>query len=173
MVQITNVVVQTDLSTDIDLVHLVNHARDIRYDPGLFSAAIWKHKKIGGCCLVFKNGKLNCNGNRNIHEARKRIRQYARLIQNQGFPVNIHKIELITMSAVYQTSSQLDFKKICKLPNATYEPEIHNAAMVKRGKVHFNCFHTGKVVMTGLRDINAIYPTLLELELCTVDDHVT
>ena len=86
--------------------------------------------------------------------------------------MNIHKIEIITMSAVHQTSSQLDFKKICELPGGMYEPEIHNAAMLKRGKVHFNCFHTGRIVITGLRDINAIYPVLLELELCTVDDHV-
>lgn len=168
MVEIVNVVVQTDLHACVDLVHLVKHTMNIRYDPALFSAAIWQHRKIGGCCLVFKNGKLNCNGNRNIREGRKRIRQYARLIQKQGFPVNIHKIDVITMSAVHQISSKLDFSKLCKLlPSAIYEPEIHNAAMLKRGKVHFNCFQTGNVVSTGLRDTSVIYPTLLELELCT------
>ena len=167
MVQITNVVVQTDLSTDIDLVHLVNHTVDIKYDPGVFSAAIWKHRKIGGCCLVFSNGKLNCNGNRSIQEAKKRIRRYARLLQKHGFPVKIQQIDVITMSAVHQTSSKLDYKKLCNILGATYEPEIHNAAMLKRGKVHFNCFHTGKVVITGLRNPSTIYPTLLELELCT------
>ena len=168
MLQVTNVVVQTDLQASIDLHYLVNRVRDIRYDPGLFSAAIWRHKKIGGSCLVFHNGKLNCNGNRNIQQAKKRIRQYARLIQKQGFPaVTIKKIEVITMSAVYQLSSCLDLNKACEIvPGIRYDPEILNAAMLKRGNVHFNCFHTGKVVITGIKNINVIYPTLLELELC-------
>ena len=169
MVQITNVVVQTDLHASIDLPYLANNAMDIRYDPGLFSAAMWQHRKIGGSCLVFGNGKLNCNGNRSIHQAKKRIRQYARLIQKLGFCVNLDNIDVVTMSAVHQVSSTLDFNKMCKLLGATYEPEIYNAAMLKRGKVHYNCFHTGKVVITGIRNIDIVYPTLLELELCTMD----
>lgn len=173
MLQITNVVVQTDLHNIIDLTHLTNNSRDIRYDPRVFSAAIWKHKKIGGCCLVFRTGKLNCNGNRSVDEARKRIRQYARLIQKHGFGGNLQNIDIITMSAVYQVSSNFDFNKLQGILGATYEPELHNAAMLKRGKIHYNCFHTGKVVITGIKNTDAIYPTLLELELCTKEGHVT
>ena len=164
MVLITNVVVQTDLSTCIDLALLARNATNIVYDPRVFSAARWKHRKIGGCCLVFGNGKLNCNGNRSIEQARKRIRQYARLLQKHG---KIAKIDVITMTAVYETSSGLSVNKLCDMLGATYEPDVHNAAMLKRGKVHYNCFHTGKVVITGIRNIAVVYPTLLELELCT------
>ena len=169
MVQITNVVVQTDLQVTIDLRYLVNNTRDIRYDPKIFSGAIWHNRRIGGSCLVFHNGKLNCNGNRSIHQAKKRTRQYARALQKLGFCVRLQKIDLITMSAVHTLSSTLDFSKMCTLLEATYDPEIYNAAMLKKGKVHFNCFHTGKVVITGIKNINVIYPTLLELELCTSD----
>ena len=169
MVQVTNVVVQTDLQVSIDLRYLASKARDIRYDPALFSAAIWRHKKIGGSCLVFRNGKLNCNGNRSIPQARTRIRQYARLIQKQGYHVIMKKIDVITITAVYQCTSSLDFNKLCKFLGARYEPEICNYARLKRMKVQYNCFHTGKVVMTGIRNLNVIYPTLLELELCTSD----
>lgn len=167
MVQITNVVVQTDLRTVIDLTHLANKVRDIRYDPGLFSAAIWKHRKIGGSCLVFRNGKMSCNGNRSVDQAKKRTRQYARLIQKQGFSVHLQNIDVVTISAVHELSSLLDFNKMCHFLGATYDPELHNAAMLKKGKLHFNCFRTGKVSITGIKNISAIYPTLLELELCT------
>lgn len=169
MVQITNVVVQTDLQVSIDLRHLVNTVRDIRYDPGLFSGAIWQHKKIGGCCLVFYNGKLNCNGNRSMEEAKKRTRRYARLIQKLGYAVKLQKIELVTMTAVHELSAALDFNKLCTfLHGANYEPELHNAAMFKRGRVNYSCFRSGKVVITGLRNLEKIHATLLELELCTV-----
>ena len=162
---ITNVVVQTDLRTSIDLTRLARTATNIVYDPRVFSAAIWKHRKIGGCCLVFNTGKLSCNGNRSIEQARKRIRQYARLIQKNGV---IKKIDVITMTAVHQVSSGLDLNKMRSMLGATYEPDVHNAAMLKRGRVHYSCFHTGKVVIMGIRNIDVIYPTLLELELCTI-----
>ena len=161
MVQITNVVVHTDLHTAIDLTQL--NDQDIRYDPETFSGAIWKHREIGGCCLVFRNGKLNCSGNRSVQEAKKRIKQYAGLLHQSP-----SKIEVITMSAVHQLSTELDYRRTLELLGATYEPEIHNAVMLKRGKIHYNCFRTGKVIIMGIRDIDDIYPTLLELELCTI-----
>jgi len=168
MVQITNVVVQADLHVSVDLKHLANNARDIRYDPKLFSGAIWHHRKIGGCCLVFYNGKLNCNGNKNITEAKKRIRQYARLIQKLGYVVKLYKIEVVTMTAVHKLSSPLDVPTVLSTLNgASYEPELHNAIMLKRGRIHYNCFQSGKVVITGLHNVQTIYATLLELELCT------
>jgi len=167
MVQITNVVVQTDLHVAIDLRDLANNTRDFIYDPAIFTGAIWKHRKIGGCCLVFHNGKINCNGNRNFQQAKKRIRQYARVIQKLGYEVKLEKIELVTMTAVHQLSSILDYNKVCNILGATYEPEIHNAAMLKRGKVHYNCFQSGKIVITGVHNVERVYGTLLELELCT------
>ena len=169
MVRIVNVVIQGDLHATVDLDFLTTHVTDMKYDPKNFSGAVWKDKEIGGCCLLFKNGKLSCNGNRTVREAKTRIRQYAELIERQGFSTNIQNIRIITMTGVYQVSARLDFNKLCKILGASYEPEIHNAAMLKREKVHYNCFHTGKVVITGIKDIDAIYPTLLELELCTMD----
>ena len=171
MVAITNVVVQTDLQASIDLKRLANYTRDIRYDPSKFSGAVWQHKYIGGNCLVFSNGKLSCNGNKSINEARRRLRQYCRIIQRLGIPVQLHKIEIVTMSAVHQLSDRLDFHQMCATLGASYDTEFFNAAMMKKGRIHFNCFHTGKVVITGIRrmrDLDAvIYPALLELELCT------
>lgn len=168
MVQVTNVVVHAALHTTIDLEHLAKSIIDIRYDPTIFPAVIWQHRKIGGNCLVFKNGKLNCSGSSSVQQAKKRLRQYARLIQKLGYDVVLNKIDLITMSAVHQLSSRLDFTQLCKDLHASYEPDVHNAAMLKRGRLHFNCFHTGKVVITGIKNLDDIYPILLELELCTL-----
>lgn len=171
MVHITNVVVQADLQVKIDLTYLTNHSRDVQYDPARFTGVIWRHKKIGGSCLVFSNGKINCNGNKNLAEAKRRVRQYARLIQKQGFPVLLKTIHLITMSAVHIISSPLNLKEVHETLGAVYEPETLNAAILKKQRMNFNCFQSGAVVITGIRSMrdlnNIVYPTLLELELCT------
>jgi len=168
MVQVTNVVVHAALQVTVDLKQVANSTRDVRYDPTLFSAVIWQHRKIGGNCLVFKNGKVNCSGSKSVQQAKKRLRQYARLIQKLGYNVMLGKIDLVTMSAVHQLSSRLNFQKMCEDLGAMYQPEIHNAAMLKLGNLHFMCFHTGKVVITGIKNLDVIYPILLELELCTL-----
>ena len=136
MVELTNVVVQADLSCSINLKHLANNTRDIKYDPGRFTGAIWQHRLIGGNCLVFHNGKVNCNGNKSIHQAKKRLRQYARLLQRHGFQVTLKKIELITMSAVHRLSSTLELKEVSAMLGAEYNPEILNAAILKKKRIN-------------------------------------
>ena len=54
------------------------------------------------------------------------------------------------------------------LPGATYEPEIYYALNIKRKRVHFTVYRTGKVVISGITSEHVIddivNPTLLELE---------
>lgn len=168
---ITNVVVQSDTHAHIDLAHLARNTRDIIYNPHTFTGALWKHKRIGGHCMVFPNGKLICNGNKSMADARRRVRQYARLLQRLGFSVTLKKVALITMSAVYKLSAALDFEQVCSLLGASYNPEILNAAILKRGRINLTCFQSGTIVITGIRSMQhasrVIYPTILELELCT------
>ncbi len=167
MVRITNVVVQAALHVTVDLEHIASSNRDIRYNPAIFSGIIWQHRKIGGNCLVFQNGRINCSGSKSLQEAKRRLRQYARLIQKLGYDVKLSRIDLVTMSGVHQLSARLNFREMCETLDATYHPDVHNAAMLKRGRLHFNCFHTGKVVITGIKNVEVLYPILLELELCT------
>jgi hypothetical protein len=78
----TNIVCTADLGCTIDLRGLTMTNRNIRYNPQIFSGAIWNHPRIGGCCLVFANGKMCINGKAKTPiEARKRVRRYARLVQ--------------------------------------------------------------------------------------------
>ena len=171
MVRITNVVCTAEFGVSIDLTFLAKHAKDIVYDPRHFSGVIWHHKKIGGSCLVFKNEKLNCNGNKSVSDAKRRIRQYARAIQQCGYHVTLKKIDIITMSAVHKLSNKVDLAIVREILKGTYEPEFFNAAMFKKGRLRFYCFRTGTVVITGIRNKHMlddiVYSTMIELELCT------
>ena len=50
---------------------------------------------------------------------------------------------------------------------ANYEPELLNAATFRRDRVHYTCFASGRVVVTGVKKVEETEPVLLELEMCT------
>ena len=170
MVLVTNVVCVTQLRCDVDLQRLATRSRDVEYNPRKHNCLIWKHKKIGGCCMVSRHGKLMCNGKAtSIIEARRRVRQYARLIQKAGYPIQLSRIRVITLSAIHTLSRPCNLRQLAKDLNAFYEPELFPALMFKREGVHFTCFSTGKVIVTGIKKItqlnDVVWPVIIELEL--------
>lgn len=170
MVRFTNVVCLTDLASTFDLRHIALQVTNVRYDPKRFNGLIWQHKKIGGTCLLFGSGRLVCNGNLTLTVARKRIRQYARCLEKLGYPVTLTRIHVVTRSAVHTLSQQINCAAFSShVVGASYEPEIMNAVMVKRESIHFTCFPSAKVIITGIKTRTCldrvVYPTLLEMEL--------
>ena len=170
--KITNVVFSANLCCLFDLRKLCQRLWNSRYDPKTFPGLIWQHKIIGGNCLVFSNGVINCNGKAaSFEEGRQRLRRYARQLQTRGFPVRLRDVKLITVSTSHTLSSGLDLQALAIDRALLYEPELFPALNFKIDRVNFCCFHTGKVVITGVKSSDQIddvvYPTLIELELYT------
>jgi TATA-box binding protein (TBP) (component of TFIID and TFIIIB) len=91
--QLTNVVVQADLGYSLDLRVLTYQLTNARYDPKVFSAVVWQHRKIGGNCLLFSNGKINCNGKcLSLQDGQRRLRRYARKLQKMDYPVRLTNV---------------------------------------------------------------------------------
>lgn len=169
MIEITNMVVQTQLHVQLNLKKLARTLVDVKYNPRTFSALIWHHKKIGGSCLVFNNGHIICQGSKSYEQARLRIRKYARKLQQCGYVVRLSPIQLLTASALANVQTSLNLKDVALFMNGAFEPEIFNGAVFHRGRVHFACFASGKIVITGITRLSminqVIYPTLLEIQL--------
>ena len=55
------------------------------------------------------------------------------------------------------------------MTGSTYEPELHNALMLRTCRAHFNVFATDKVVVTGVRKFSHIasdvIPTLIGMSI--------
>jgi TATA-box binding protein (TBP) (component of TFIID and TFIIIB) len=97
--QLTNVGVQADLGCSLDLRVLTYRVTNARYDPKVFSAVVWQHRKIGGNCLLFSNGKINCNGKcLSLQDVRRRLRRYARQLQKMNYPVQLTNVRVVTAS---------------------------------------------------------------------------
>lgn len=120
--------------------------------------------------MVFDNGKLMVNGKvESVQEAKQRVRQYARLIQNMGWKISFNRIEIPTISAFFKVDGPVDILKVVQYYNGSYEAEIFPAAMFVKDSIHFTCFHSGAVLMTGIKHDQQFYttviPTLLEIPL--------
>lgn len=170
--KITNVVYSAHLRCPIDLRDLCQRLSNVRYGPKTFPGLIWQHKVIGGNCLVFSNGVINCNGGASsAKDGCRRLRRYARQLQKMGLPVQLREVKMVTMSASHSLSTDLDIRTLAKERSIVYEPELFPALNFKTDGVNFCCFHTGKVVITGIKGPHQIdeivLPTLIELELYT------
>lgn len=171
MAKITNVVLTAELGCALDLKHVTNSAFFIRYNPKIFSGVIWSHRKLRATCLLFKNGKLVCTGAKSISGGRKSIRQYARILQKMGYAVNLQNIRVRTMSAVHTLQGRIKPEALVEFLGAVYEPEIFSAVRLRKEGIHYTCFHTGKVIITGIKSMKdfeeKLCETLLEMECLT------
>jgi TATA-box binding protein (TBP) (component of TFIID and TFIIIB) len=113
--QLTNVVVQTDLGCSLDLRFLTYRLTNARYDPKVFSAVVWQHRKIEGNCLLFSNGKISCSGKfLSLQDDRRCLRRYARTLQNMNYPVRLTNVRLVTASAAHQLTDRIDPTRLPK-----------------------------------------------------------
>ena len=156
MALITHRVYMADLQCALNLKHIALNTRDVVFTPKPFTVLRWKHKKIGGTCMVYATGKI-------IHHGGKhQLRKYARLLQRLGYDVRLKHIKLLTQSATY-TLPSVDYMQIVKTMNATYEPEIYHACILKRDGMNFTIYKSGKVVITGIKNIDDALGVLIEL----------
>ena len=171
--RLTNVVYQANLNVKIDLSCLVHQLHNVRYNPRIFPGLIYQNRKIGGNCLIFSNGKINCNGAcSDFDSGVKRLRRYARIVQRLGYVVRLSEVRLVTASAVHKLSGRINVKSLSRIPDFQYNPELFPAAMLRRQGIHFTCHLGGSVLITGIKhstDLdNVVFPTMVEIEFLVV-----
>ncbi len=169
----TNVVCSADLRCSLPLKQVCYQLLNVRYDPARFPGLIWQHKRIGGNCFIFSNGKIQCQGKAShLQEGIQRLRRYARSLQRLGYAVTLNNVRVTTATMFHTLSAPLDLKLLVQERQLIYEPELFPAANFKVENVTFSCFLNGKVIITGIkktRDIDdVVMPTLIELELYTL-----
>lgn len=170
--RITNVVYGANLHCPIDLRKLSDRLGDASYDPKRFTGLVWRSKLIRGCCLVFRNGKVICNGAASgFGEGLTRLRRYVKHLRRFGYVIRVSDTKLITASAFHTLSGPIDWLTYCRESGASYEPELFPAIMFRKGSIHFSCHLNGKLLITGIKSSkdldDFVYPTIIELELYT------
>jgi transcription initiation factor TFIID TATA-box-binding protein len=167
-VRLTNVVVRCNLGCMLNLKYVVSNVSNAIYNAKKYSGMIWRHRHIKSTCFVFHTGSIMCMGNNSLHGAKKDLRKYARLLNKIGYPVVLQCIRVVTKSAVATLSGKLNMTEAAEVLRGRYDPEIFIAVMLRKGNTNFTCFHSGKVIITGVKKLKTLTEMLVDLEMFTL-----
>ena len=84
-----------------------------------FDLLSWR--EFGGCCLIYKSGKIICHGNAVI--------AYCQQLQNLGY--NTKTIRIVTRSATHTLYNPVNYRILVKL-GFLWFPELFHAPRVKK-----------------------------------------
>ncbi|MBP2143662.1 transcription initiation factor TFIID TATA-box-binding protein [Methanococcus voltae] len=173
-IKIVNVVVSTQIGTDIDLEYAADVLDNAEYEPEQFPGLVCRLSDPKVALLIFRSGKLNCTGAKNKEEAEIAIKKIMAELREAGMELfDNPEVNVQNMVATTELGMEPNLDDISTLECTEYEPEQFPGLVYRLSdpKVVVLIFGSGKVVITGLKKFedayiafNKILTTLKELE---------
>lgn len=178
-VNVQNIVASTIFSEKLDLDIIAQSIEESEYEPEQFPGLVYRLDEPKTATLLFRSGKANCTGAKNIEDVRKSINIIADKLRKIGMDIYEEKNLQITIQNIVATASlegDLNLNEVAMglgLENVEYEPEQFPGLVyrIKEPKVVMLIFGTGKVVCTGGRNIKDVSTAVenLSRELISFD----
>ncbi|MCK4347739.1 MAG: TATA-box-binding protein [Thermoplasmatales archaeon] len=158
-VKVENIVASTTFADKLDLDAIAHSLEDAEYEPEQFPGLVYRLKNPKTATLLFRSGKANCTGAKNLEDVRKTIDIIADKLKKMGVDVYKKKdLEMVVqnMVAIADLGSELNLNEVAMglgLENIEYEPEQFPGLVyrIKEPKVAMLLFGSGKIVCTGGR----------------------
>jgi transcription initiation factor TFIID TATA-box-binding protein len=157
-VKVENIVASTIFAEKLDLDVIATSLEEAEYEPEQFPGLVYRLKNPKTATLLFRSGKANCTGAKNLEDVRKTVDIIADKLKKLG--VKVHKnldIVVQNMVATADLGGELNLDEVAVafgLENVEYEPEQFPGLVyrVKEPKVVMLLFGSGKIVCTGGRN---------------------
>ncbi len=169
-VQIENIVASTSLADKLDLSKIALALDGAEYEPEQFPGLIYRLQEPKTAVLIFRSGKVNCTGAKDIESVEKTIKILVEKLKAAGIDVYDNpKIVVQNIVAVYDLGVELNLTQIAMeigLENVEYEPEQFPGLVyrVEEPKVVLLLFGSGKVVCTGAKRKEEIVEAIKKLK---------
>jgi len=157
--KVENIVASTTFADKLDLDMISQSLEDAEYEPEQFPGLVYRLKNPKTATLLFRSGKANCTGAKNLEDVRKTIDIIAGKLKKLGVDVYKNKdLEIVVqnMVAIADLGSELNLNEVAMglgLENIEYEPEQFPGLVyrIKEPKVALLIFGSGKIVCAGAR----------------------
>ena len=168
-VKVENIVASTIFAEKLDLDVIATSLEEAEYEPEQFPGLVYRLSIPKTATLLFRSGKANCTGAKNLEDVRKTVDIIAEKLKKLG--VKVHKdlnIVVQNMVATADLRGELNLDEVAVafgLENVEYEPEQFPGLVyrVKVPKVVMLLFGSGKIVCTGGRNTEDVSTAVQDL----------
>ena len=156
-VKVENIVASTIFAEKLDLDMIAQSLEEAEYEPEQFPGLVYRLAEPKTATLLFRSGKANCTGAKNIEDVRKTVDIIAEKLRKLG--VDVYKdLEIViqNMVAMADLKAELNLTEVATglgLENVEYEPEQFPGLVyrIKEPKVAMLLFASGKIVCAGAK----------------------
>ena len=110
---VENIVASTAFADKLDLDMIIQSVEGAEYEPEQFPGLVYKLSNPKTATLLFKSGKANCTGAKNVEDVRKTVDIIAKKLRKLG--VDVYKnpeIVVQNMVAVGDLGGELNLNEI-------------------------------------------------------------
>ena len=156
-IKVENIVASTVFAEKLDLDIIAQSLDEAEYEPEQFPGLVYILQSPKTATLLFRSGKANCTGAKNIEDVRKTIDIIAEKLRKLGMDINKNlEIVVQNMVAMANLGGELNLTEVATglgLENVEYEPEQFPGLVYRLNepKVALLLFSSGKIVCAGAR----------------------
>ena len=161
-IKIQNIVASTTFAEKLDLDVIAQSLEDAEYEPEQFPGLVYRLSDPKTATLLFRSGKANCTGAKNVEDVRKTTDIIADKLKKLGIEV-YKKPEIVVQNivATADLGGELNLTETAQglgLDNVEYEPEQFPGLVyrIKEPRVAMLLFSSGKIVCAGARSTEDI-----------------
>jgi transcription initiation factor TFIID TATA-box-binding protein len=174
---VENIVASTSFAEKLDLDAIAQSLEDAEYEPEQFPGLVYRLETPKTATLLFRSGKANCTGAKNVKDVEKTVDIIGKKLKNLGVEVyDKPKIVIQNIVAISDLGTELNLNEVAMglgLEKVEYEPEQFPGLVyrIDDPKVAMLLFGSGKIVCTGARkteDVSLAVEKLSE-ELSSLD----
>jgi transcription initiation factor TFIID TATA-box-binding protein len=161
-IKIQNIVASTTFAEKLDLDVIAQSLEDAEYEPEQFPGLVYRLSDPKTATLLFRSGKANCTGAKNVEDVRKTTDIIADKLKKLG--IEVYKNPEIIIQNIVATADlggELNLTETAQglgLDNVEYEPEQFPGLVyrIKEPRVAMLLFSSGKIVCAGARSTEDI-----------------
>ena len=161
-VVVENIVASTSFAEKLDLDVIAQSLEEAEYEPEQFPGLVYRLDEPKTATLLFRSGKANCTGAKNLADVEKTIKIIADKLKK--LDVDVFKnpeIVIQNIVAISDLGGELNLNEVAMalgLENVEYEPEQFPGLVyrIKEPRVAMLLFGSGKIVCTGARRIEDV-----------------
>ena len=176
---VENIVASTSFADKLDLDVIAQSLEEAEYEPEQFPGLVYRLSDPKTATLLFRSGKANCTGAKNVEDVKKTIGIIADKLRKLGVEVYKDKelkIVIQNIVAISDIGTELNLNEVAMglgLENVEYEPEQFPGLVyrIHDPKVAMLLFGSGKIVCTGARQTEDVSKAVEKLseELTSLD----